>query len=107
VAYVDYVEHTNQKSKDGKTMYNIAPAKKGGKKFCCPQLWQRMFIHPDGVVSVCCVDSDRSLNMGNIFKNSVEEIWNGPRYNALRDLHASGRIDEVPICANCHLAQIE
>lgn len=107
VAYVDYVEHTNQKAKDGKTLYNIAPMTKTNKKFCCPQLWQRMFIHPDGVVSVCCVDSARRLQVGNIHQNSVEEIWNGPQYQKLRELHASGRIEEIPVCANCHLAQIE
>lgn len=107
VAYVDYVEHTNQKSKDGKALYNIAPVKTSTKKFCCPQLWQRMFIHPDGVVSVCCVDAARTLKVGNIHQNTVEEIWNGPQYQKLRELHASGRIDQIPICAQCHLAQIE
>lgn len=107
VAYVDYVEHTSQKTKDGKTVYQIAPAAKTDKKFCCPQLWQRMFIHPDGVVSVCCVDSARELQVGNIHERSVEEIWNGPEYRKLRELHRTGRIEEIPVCANCHLAQIE
>ena len=106
VAYVDYIEHTSQ-GKDGKTLHQITPPKPTNKKFCCPQLWQRMFVHPDGVVSVCCVDSARELTVGSIFNKTIEEIWNGPEYQRLRELHATGRIDEIPTCANCHLAQIE
>ena len=45
--------------------------------FCCPQIWQRMFVHPDGVVTPCCFDAKRDLKMGNINDNTVQEIWNG------------------------------
>lgn len=101
VAYVDYMDHTSQ-SASGKMLVQIAPGKE--KKFCCPQLWQRMFVHPDGVVTVCCVDSARSLQVGNIHEKSPSEIWNGPEYQKLRELHATGRIDEIPACAGCPLA---
>lgn len=101
VAWVDYIEHTSQSGTEAKI---AAPKTKGGKPFCCPQLWQRMFVHPDGVVTVCCVDSARKLTVGNIHNKTVEEIWTGPEYQKLRELHATGRIDEIPECANCHLA---
>lgn len=108
VAWVDYIEHNNQKSGAEKSVHLAEPIQTppagGGKKFCCPQLWQRMFVHPDGVVTVCCVDSARSLSVGTIHGKSVEEIWNGPEYRKLRELHATGRIDEIPTCAHCHLA---
>ncbi|RJP30167.1 MAG: radical SAM protein [Candidatus Omnitrophota bacterium] len=101
VAYVDYLDHNNQ-ADTGKMLVKITEL--GEKKFCCPQLWQRMFVHPDGVVTVCCVDSARKLSVGRIDNKTVEEIWNGPEYQKLRDLHAAGRIDEIPICAKCPLA---
>ncbi len=109
VAWVDYIEHNSQAGAEDKSADSINTAKdetenNNKKKFCCPQLWQRMFVHPDGVVTVCCVDSARTLTVGNIHGKSVEEIWTGPEYQKLRDLHASGRIDEIPTCANCHLA---
>ncbi len=104
VAYVDYVDHTSQQGTD-KMVMKIASLRK--KTFCCPQLWQRMFVHPDGVVSVCCVDSARELAVGNIKDRSIEEIWNGPEYQKLRELHATGRIDEIPTCAKCPLALME
>lgn len=109
VAWVDYIEHNSQKTGgEGKSLNPIDSSTqtggKGGAKFCCPQLWQRMFVHPDGVVTVCCVDSARELTVGHIEGKTVEEIWTGPEYQKLRELHASGRIDEIPVCANCHLA---
>ena len=103
VAWVDYIEHSSQSNTFVKISTPIAHH--NGKKFCCPQLWQRMFVHPDGVVTVCCVDSARALQVGNIHGKTVEEIWNGPEYQKLRELHATGRIDEIPICSGCHLAQ--
>jgi radical SAM protein with 4Fe4S-binding SPASM domain len=100
VAYVDYLDHSNQSNPDRMT---IPKASRNGK-FCCPQLWQRMFIHPDGVVTVCCVDAARELKVGNIFEQSAQEIWLGAKYQRLRDLHASGRFSEIPTCTKCPLA---
>ncbi|MBI1387936.1 MAG: radical SAM protein [bacterium] len=107
VAWVDYVDHTSQ-TVSGKQVFQIAPPRAAGsKKFCCPQLWQRMFVHPDGVVSVCCVDSARQLAVGNIKDRTLEEIWTGPEYTRMRELHATGRIDEIPVCASCPLSQLD
>ena len=72
--------------------------------FCCPQLWQRMFIHPDGVVTACCVDTERSMKMGNIKDSSIEEIWHNDRYQFLRQAHQSGLSHRLPACASCGLA---
>jgi radical SAM protein with 4Fe4S-binding SPASM domain len=66
-----------------------------------------MFIHPDGVVTPCCTDSNRDLNMGNINQNSVKEIWNNEKYEGMRKLHREGKIDEIPTCKNCVLAQYD
>ena len=101
VAYVDYLDHTGQSNPD-KT---VVPLGQRQSKFCCPQLWQRMFVNSDGVVTVCCSDSARELKIGNAFEQSLHEIWTGDAYQRLRDLHASGRSAEVPICARCPLAQ--
>jgi len=97
VAWVDYIEHNNNVSTNKCKLNNYI--------FCCPQLWQRMFIHPDGAVTVCCVDSARKLYMGNININkSVEEIWTGREYQKLRDLHSSGKINNIAVCSKCYLA---
>ena len=101
VGYQDYMDHSSQ-SKTDKGVIEVKATKE--TKFCCPQLWQRMFVHPDGVVSVCCVDSARVLSVGNIHNRTVEEIWTGSEYEKLRELHRTGRIDEISVCSKCPLA---
>ncbi len=100
VAYVDYLDHTNQHNPDRM----VVPIGSRKKKFCCPQLWQRMFVHPDGVVTVCCIDSARTLKVGNVFESSAKDIWQGEPYQKLRDLHASGNFTDIPTCARCPMA---
>lgn len=102
IAYVDYLDHGKQKNQKDKGVVEIGSRK---KKFCCPQLWQRMFVHPDGVVTPCCIDSNRDLVMGNINKNSIDEIWKNDIYQNIREKHLNGRINEIPTCRKCPLAK--
>jgi radical SAM protein with 4Fe4S-binding SPASM domain len=101
VAYVDYLDHAGQHNPE-RTLVPLGSRK---SRFCCPQLWQRMFVHPDGVVTPCCIDSARDLEMGNVKQQSIEEIWLGERYQSLRELHAAGRFEESATCARCPLAR--
>lgn len=71
--------------------------------FACSQLWQRMFIAWDGEVVVCCVDSERELVVGNIKKNSIDEIWNNDKYRYIRECHMKGEYYRVNICRKCSL----
>jgi radical SAM protein with 4Fe4S-binding SPASM domain len=102
VAYQDYLDHSSQT--ESRKM--IVEQRPGERPFCCPQLWQRMFVHPDGVVTVCCVDTARELRVGNVLEQSPSEIWRGEAYERLRELHRSGRIGEIPTCAGCTLARL-
>lgn len=72
--------------------------------FCCPQLWQRMFVHPDGVVTPCCTDHKRELVMGNINDSSIEEIWHNEKYTYMREMHKNGYSNKIPSCRTCPLA---
>lgn len=101
VAYVDYLDHSGMEKSD-RTLVAVGSRQ---KKFCCPQLWQRMFVHPDGVVTPCCIDAAREMQMGNVFENSLAEIWQGEAYQNLRAMHADGHFEQSPTCANCPLAR--
>jgi len=101
VAYLDYANHIGQ----DKPEYLIPMNKLRTNKICCASLWERMFVHPDGMVTVCCLDSTRSLRVGNIFEESAQEIWIGAKYQKLRELHASGQSDKIAICAICPLSR--
>ena len=101
VAYVDYLDHAGQSNPE-KTVVSLGSRT---SKFCCPQLWQRMFIHPDGIVTPCCIDSARELVMGNIHELSAVEIWQGEAYQELRKQHSKGNYQKISTCARCPLAQ--
>ena len=101
VAFVDYLDHSNQNNPERM----IIPLETRKKKFCCPQLWQRMFVHPDGVVTVCCIDSDRNLTVGNVFEQTVKEIWLGKPYKNLRKLHKNGHHEQIQTCRDCPLTK--
>jgi radical SAM protein with 4Fe4S-binding SPASM domain len=102
VGYVDYLDQGGISNPERSTVKKTDK----NKKFCCPQLWQRMFVHPDGVASVCCMDLLREIKVGTVDNNTVEEIWTGKAYQELRELHMTGRFEEIPTCASCALAQL-
>ena len=101
VAYIDYLDHGNQNNHIDKGLIKIDEDQTPYK---CPQLWQRAFIHPDGIVTPCCIDTDRILVMGNVNEQGIEEIWKGKKYSQLRKLHLEGKYKEVPLCKKCPLA---
>ena len=101
VAYVDYLDHNGQHNPE-KTLIDLTAR---DNRFCCPQLWQRTFVHPDGVATVCCIDSKRELVVGNVHDNTLAEIWTSDAYQRLRYLHQNGRSHEISACAKCPLAK--
>lgn len=66
----------------------------------CYRLWTNPVISWDGKVLPCCFDKDAEYVMGDLNKQTFEEVWKGSEYNAFRDklLHDRAGID---ICNNC------
>lgn len=64
----------------------------------CYQPWSYCYIRNDGLVQACCYSED--LIMGNLLKQSFEEIWNGKLYHALR-----ASVNKTPLadCQRCEL----
>ena len=52
------------------------------KKFVCDHPWTHFEVNnPNGDVTMCC---DNNTVLGNINRNSIPEIWNGPGYQDMR-----------------------
>jgi radical SAM protein with 4Fe4S-binding SPASM domain len=69
----------------------------------CAYPWQQMIIDLTGEVVPCCFWSgygNTGKPLGNTNANTVEEIWNGPEYQALRRANASGNLEGHP-CHRC------
>jgi MoaA/NifB/PqqE/SkfB family radical SAM enzyme len=81
---------------------------KKGQSFVCPYLFQSTYIHSDGLAIPCSNPNARKhMVMGDFNKQSAKEIWNGKKYNELRDLHKKGKWHEHPVCRDCEVALVE
>jgi len=72
----------------------------------CAYPWQQMIVDLTGEVVPCCFWSgygNSGQPLGNTNAQSLEQIWNGPAWRALRQANASGQVAGTP-CGNC-LAQ--
>lgn len=50
----------------------------------CRQLWDSVLVNINGDVFPCCLIRDDKHRVGNLLEQSFEEIWNGPKMQALR-----------------------
>lgn len=66
----------------------------------CSMATTYLKVSPDGAVFPCCRGPDE-LKMGDATKQSFEEIWNGPKYQAFRKSMFEGNYPEP--CANCYV----
>lgn len=72
------------------------------KRIPCPVLYTTMPIHNDGTVTLCCLDSHRATNMGNVFTEGVKAVWHGKAFTELRQIHEAGRWEDAPLCTRCN-----
>ena len=69
----------------------------------CAYPWQQMIIDLTGEVVPCCYWSgygNSGKPLGNTNTSSIDEIWNGEGYRALRARLADGDLTDHP-CGNC------
>jgi radical SAM protein with 4Fe4S-binding SPASM domain len=72
----------------------------GSKEIFCSYPWRQLAILVDGQATACCIDAEGEISLGNARETSVEEIWNGPRLNRLREGFMQG-LAAHPRCARC------
>jgi len=71
-------------------------------KWVCPQILNRMMIHSNNHVHVCCIDYDDVLDLGEFKKNSsLLDFWNSKKLQNIRKKHLEGKWFEVKGCTNC------
>ncbi|MBK1839398.1 SPASM domain-containing protein [Azospirillum sp. YIM B02556] len=59
--------------------FDAVPARAG--RGACPEPWRSAVVLGNGDVMACCIPGTR---MGNLRETSMEELWNGPAYQAFR-----------------------
>jgi radical SAM protein with 4Fe4S-binding SPASM domain len=104
VDLIGFSYYVNPQGMDKNDRYAIEL--KAHKNFICPQLYQRLFVHYNGKIGLCCVDYDAELNLGNAWKNNIKDVWLGEKLQNIRKLHNKGRWKEIELCKRCHLPYI-
>lgn len=64
----------------------------------------RMHIRYDGKVVLCCMDWRSEYALGDLNKNSLQEIWDSAQYNNMRESIYSGKGNPPQLCKKCKLA---
>ncbi len=73
---------------------------RGERRTRCREPWRGgLVVLQDGRTTICCVDHDGELAVGDARTDRLEDLWNGPRMRALRRAHVTG--DLPPLCAGC------
>jgi radical SAM protein with 4Fe4S-binding SPASM domain len=72
------------------------------KRKPCALIWLKMVVDWNGDVVLCCDDWNHSIILGNLKKQTIEEIWEGDKLKKIREAHKKGEFYNVPLCAGCN-----
>jgi len=68
----------------------------------CVEALNHLAISVNGDVSMCVrFDPEKIGVIGNLYKNTLDEIWNGELRQKYLQLHIDGKRDEIPLCSKC------
>ncbi|UCG69577.1 MAG: radical SAM protein [Thermoplasmata archaeon] len=71
------------------------------RKVPCRELWLKLQVLWDGSVTVCCIDYDGDLKIGNVKYNSLYELWLGSKLRRMREIHRDREFEKIQICNKC------
>ena len=104
VDLIGFADYVNPQGMDKEERYAVKLEKHSN--FICSQLYQRLFVHYDGKIGLCCVDYDAEIGLGNAWKDNIRDVWLGEKMQRIRKLHTRGESDKIPLCKRCHLKYV-
>jgi len=66
----------------------------------CNKPWTEISVTWDGDVIACCFDYDKKVPLGSVKDQTLTEIWNGPKMQALRREFIENKVTN-PLCRDC------
>lgn len=72
-------------------------------KDTCGRPWNSpLQVQVDGTVNMCCFDYNGKLLLGDLLRESIDEIFSGRPFLDLKECHENGKLnDSMYICSNC------
>jgi radical SAM protein with 4Fe4S-binding SPASM domain len=80
-----------------------ATDEKSERRFPCAIMWYSLVINWNGEVTVCSVDWDTTINVGDASRQSLHEIWNSPEIKHARRAQIEARYDHHAVCTHCRV----
>ena len=66
----------------------------------CAKPMNELAVFCDGGCSLCCIDDDNAMNIGNIHESSLVDIWYSPKATEIREAFARRQVVH-PLCQQC------
>lgn len=67
----------------------------------CGLLWNGLHVTYSGRLSLCCVDFDEQMVVGDVLREGLAACWNGEQMRGHRRLHLSRALDPEGPCYKC------
>jgi MoaA/NifB/PqqE/SkfB family radical SAM enzyme len=67
----------------------------------CPEVYQKLSIHADGTMVVCCNDYNQTTNLGNVLNTPMIKAWRHPVMEEYRKRLANKEYSG-PLCGSCY-----
>jgi radical SAM protein with 4Fe4S-binding SPASM domain len=74
-----------------------------GRYHLCPYPWTSLSVASTGDVVACSRDLRRQTVLGNLLEQPLEQIWNGPAMQEMRENLLAQRPDANGACAGCDM----
>jgi organic radical activating enzyme len=72
----------------------------------CPLPFNRLHVTCEGYLTLCCVDYQNYLTVGDLGESSLQEVWHSSVAREARRQHIEGRL-EGTLCGNCWLGRMD
>lgn len=67
----------------------------------CPEVFDKLSVNWDGSVTACCGDYDKQLVVGDLDRETLQEIFCGEKIQKIRKILSEGGYDKLPKCRDC------
>ena len=69
----------------------------------CPFLFHQCVISFDGKVGLCCEDINLDVELGDVYKQDILEIYNNQKIDNIREMHRQGNLNNISLCSACDI----
>jgi radical SAM protein with 4Fe4S-binding SPASM domain len=81
----------------------IARTVKDIGKYRCNMPYIRLTVKANGDVLPCCIYYGEDLPFGNVYRNTIAEVWNSSEFNEFQKMHKDYRWHDNLVCRKCVL----